>query len=138
MGSAMPDSRTPGVITGGWAGRSDFLPIFPGHTVPTHFQRVQKRRDAAPEAYLRTGYVVPAHRHFDRTVIQPLRDIEHLDIETESLQQLPLEDLRRRPPLEQLEAALRIPKWQTGHHSHHQVEQLPPGLAKERLMHADE
>ena len=94
--------------------------------------------EAAPEADPGVGRVEPEDRHLRDRVAEPAREEERLDVERETVDGRPAEDLPRGVGAEELEAALGVVDARDGEEADEEVEELPARDAEERLPLLDE
>jgi len=91
--------------------------------------RIQEGRRTAPHAHLRSGHVVPPHRHFEDAITELLGNEQHFHVKAETVDCLQRKYCLDRFPREQLEAALRVFVGKPHERAHQEIEGPAAGLA---------
>src|SRR5262245_18084460 len=101
------------------------------------FYRVAKGSNSVPKTDPCPFDVVPTYRYFYNRNTKDTGDIKVLHVKTEPIQLLQGKNPGGCRGVEKLETALGIAERQSGHETHHRVEDSPGILAAEGLPLAD-
>src|SRR5208282_6695265 len=88
---------------------SPALPVAAAQTVGPYLSQFEEGPQSGEHSHFAALGMVPAHRHFRDFVSKLLCDEEHFDVESETLEGLPGENLLYQIAPKKFEAALCVP-----------------------------